>query len=332
MDKVDHYEVLGLTSTCSNDDIKTSYKKLALRWHPDKNRDNAAEATNKFQKIAEAYSILSDPEKRQRYDKYGTVDDNDFNYEDFMSHFDFGSVFSMMENMNFVFNNLGFDELGKKGRSRHNKYDDLLLKKANKKMQTSEFLKTKKKPASNETKENKEDKKKETEDDGWETEEEYSDEEHKKNANGKGNNAEEDDDEDYEDVDSDDEDEEDEEEDDKNKSKKGGKKKAESESEDSDDDDDLFEGQEMFMMPMFIEASSTEISNGKFKCKFDKQSFSDQKLMEHFDKEHKDEFKKWMNKIIKEEEESMKKVLGGGGGGKKKKGGVKMKGGLFDLF
>ena len=72
---VDYYEMLGLTSNCSKEDIKKNYKKLALRWHPDRNKDNKYEAGEKFKKISEAYEILSDDEKRQKYDRFGTIDD-----------------------------------------------------------------------------------------------------------------------------------------------------------------------------------------------------------------------------------------------------------------
>lgn len=64
----DYYEVLGISKDASADAIKKSYRKLAVRWHPDKNPDNPTEATEKFKLIAEAYEILSDPSKRREYD------------------------------------------------------------------------------------------------------------------------------------------------------------------------------------------------------------------------------------------------------------------------
>lgn len=68
---VDYYQVLGVSKTTSQDDIKKAYKKQALRWHPDKNPDNKEEAEKKFKELAEAYEVLSDKTKRQAYDSYG---------------------------------------------------------------------------------------------------------------------------------------------------------------------------------------------------------------------------------------------------------------------
>jgi len=63
------YEVLGLESTASQDDIKKAYRKLAMKYHPDKN--SSPEAAEKFKEINCANEILSNPEKREMYDKYG---------------------------------------------------------------------------------------------------------------------------------------------------------------------------------------------------------------------------------------------------------------------
>lgn len=65
----DYYEVLGLHKSASQDDIKKSYHQLALKWHPDKNPSNQVKAEKKFKEIAEAYKILSDPQKRLDYDR-----------------------------------------------------------------------------------------------------------------------------------------------------------------------------------------------------------------------------------------------------------------------
>ncbi len=68
---MDYYETLGVSKDASNEQIKKSYRKLALKYHPDRNKDNK-EAEEKFKKISEAYAVLSDKEKRQQYDMYGS--------------------------------------------------------------------------------------------------------------------------------------------------------------------------------------------------------------------------------------------------------------------
>lgn len=70
MDFIDYYQVLGLTKTATEADIKKAYRKLARNHHPDVN-PNDKEAGKKFQQINEANEVLSDPEKRKKYDKYG---------------------------------------------------------------------------------------------------------------------------------------------------------------------------------------------------------------------------------------------------------------------
>lgn len=70
MDFIDYYNVLGLDRNASSDDIKKSYRKMARKRHPDLNPDNRG-SHNKFQQINEANEVLSDPEKRQKYDLYG---------------------------------------------------------------------------------------------------------------------------------------------------------------------------------------------------------------------------------------------------------------------
>ncbi|NHA03008.1 J domain-containing protein [Mucilaginibacter sp. HC2] len=67
---IDYYKTLGLTKTATDKDIKNAYRKLARKYHPDLNPDNA-EAHKKFQELNEANEVLSDPEKRKKYDKYG---------------------------------------------------------------------------------------------------------------------------------------------------------------------------------------------------------------------------------------------------------------------
>jgi len=67
-----YYDVLGIKPNASEEEIKKAYKKMALKWHPDKNGDNKEEAERKFKEIAEAYAVLGDKEKRQFYDRHGS--------------------------------------------------------------------------------------------------------------------------------------------------------------------------------------------------------------------------------------------------------------------
>lgn len=68
---VDYYSILGLPKTASKDDVKKAYKKLAKKWHPDKNPNSQEEATRKFKEVSEAYQILVDDSKRRTYDREG---------------------------------------------------------------------------------------------------------------------------------------------------------------------------------------------------------------------------------------------------------------------
>lgn len=70
MSKVDYYATLGVNKNANDDEIKKAYRKLALKWHPDRNQ-NSPEAEAKFKTITEAYEVLSDKQKRKTYDLYG---------------------------------------------------------------------------------------------------------------------------------------------------------------------------------------------------------------------------------------------------------------------
>ena len=70
MSKRDYYEVLGLGRDAGEQDIKSAYRKLALKYHPDRNPDDA-NAEDRFKEAAEAYSVLSDAQKRAAYDRFG---------------------------------------------------------------------------------------------------------------------------------------------------------------------------------------------------------------------------------------------------------------------
>lgn len=94
-EKRDYYEVLGLSRNAGADEIRKAYRQAALKYHPDRNRDNP-EAEAQFKEAAEAYEVLSDPEKRQRYDRYGhrgvqgagVHDFSGMNVQDIFSMFD----------------------------------------------------------------------------------------------------------------------------------------------------------------------------------------------------------------------------------------------------
>ena len=70
MTKRDYYEILGLSRDAGDDDVKKAYRKLAMQYHPDRNPGDK-EAEERFKEASEAYEILKDPQKRQRYDAYG---------------------------------------------------------------------------------------------------------------------------------------------------------------------------------------------------------------------------------------------------------------------
>lgn len=92
----EYYKILKVPKSATLEEIKKAYRKLALKWHPDKNPNNTAEANKKFREISEAYEVLSDPNKRKMYDRHGKnfnkgqVDTNPdfFDFGGF-SHFNF---------------------------------------------------------------------------------------------------------------------------------------------------------------------------------------------------------------------------------------------------
>lgn len=105
MAKKDYYELLGVDRDADQKEIKKAYRKLAKKYHPDMNQDGK-DTSEKFKEISEAYEILSDPDKRARYDQYGHsgINDQDFNFDDF-ARGGFGGL-------DDLFNMFGFGGMG----------------------------------------------------------------------------------------------------------------------------------------------------------------------------------------------------------------------------
>lgn len=107
----DYYKTLGVEKKAEPEDIKKAYRKLALKYHPDRNPNNR-EAEEKFKKISEAYAVLSDPEKRKQYDNFGSDQfSQKFSQEDIFRDFD----------INQILREMGFGTSGGGGR-RHGAY------------------------------------------------------------------------------------------------------------------------------------------------------------------------------------------------------------------
>lgn len=88
----DYYQILGVQKTADPEEIKKAYRKLALKYHPDKNPNNPT-AEEKFKKISEAYAVLSDQEKRKQYDSFGSDQfSQKFSREDIFRDFDINSI------------------------------------------------------------------------------------------------------------------------------------------------------------------------------------------------------------------------------------------------
>ena len=89
---MDYYETLGVAKSATPEEIKKVYRKLALKYHPDKNPGNKA-AEEKFKQISEAYAVLSDPEKKKQYDTYGSADFHQrYSQEDIFRNFDLNDI------------------------------------------------------------------------------------------------------------------------------------------------------------------------------------------------------------------------------------------------
>ena len=120
MAKKDYYEVLGVGKDASADDIKRAYRRMAMKYHPDKNPGNK-EAEAKFKECAEAYEVLSDPEKRKQYDQYGHEglrgmgmhDYSHMNAQDISSIFD--EIFGGLGGFGEIFGSGGRRTAGRRG-------------------------------------------------------------------------------------------------------------------------------------------------------------------------------------------------------------------------
>ena len=128
MAKRDYYEVLGVSKTASDDEIKKAYRKIAIKYHPDRNPDDKA-AEEKFKEAAEAYSVLSDAQKRQQYDQFGFDGLNGMGgFGGFSGGFSMDDIFSMFGD---VFGGRGgfggFGGFGGRQRAQH-RGSDLRLK------------------------------------------------------------------------------------------------------------------------------------------------------------------------------------------------------------
>lgn len=116
----DYYRILGVSKNASAEEVKKAYRRLALRYHPDRNKGDKA-AEEKFKEMSEAYAVLSDPEKRRQYDTFGSSGFHQrFSREDIFQGFDFSSIFK----------DLGFGDLfgqgspgGRRGNAQGFRYD-----------------------------------------------------------------------------------------------------------------------------------------------------------------------------------------------------------------
>ncbi|PIQ88330.1 MAG: molecular chaperone DnaJ [Candidatus Omnitrophica bacterium CG11_big_fil_rev_8_21_14_0_20_42_13] len=121
--KRDYYEILGINKTANADEIKKAYRKLALRYHPDRvASEKKKEAEEEFKEVSEAYAVLSDEKKRALYDQYGHAGiDQKYSAEDIFRGADFSSIFGGAD-LESVFGNIfgdfGFDIFGASSRGR----------------------------------------------------------------------------------------------------------------------------------------------------------------------------------------------------------------------
>jgi curved DNA-binding protein len=126
----DYYKILGIEKAAATDDIKKAYRKLALKYHPDRNPSDKKKAEEQFKKISEAYAVLSDPEKRQQYDRFGSEQFTEkFSQEDIFRGFDLNEILKDLGfggrggESSFYFD---FGGPGKRTRQRTRSFEDIL--------------------------------------------------------------------------------------------------------------------------------------------------------------------------------------------------------------
>ena len=117
MAKRDYYEVLGVDKSANKDEIKKAYRKLALKYHPDKNKGDKS-AEEKFKEGSEAYHVLSDDKRKANYDQFGHAAFQGSGGQGGFSNFDFSSSFSDI--FEDVFGDFGFGSSGRSRRGRSN--------------------------------------------------------------------------------------------------------------------------------------------------------------------------------------------------------------------
>ena len=110
MAKRDYYEVLGVSKTASDDEIKKAYRKLAIKYHPDKNPGDK-EAEEKFKEVSEAHEVLSDKQKRARYDQFGHAGVNGAGAAGGNPFGGFGGFSGNGANYSFNMDGFGFEDI-----------------------------------------------------------------------------------------------------------------------------------------------------------------------------------------------------------------------------
>ena len=126
--KRDYYEVLGVSKTATEDEIKKAYRQIAIKYHPDRNPGDKS-AEEKFKEAAEAYNVLHDPEKRQQYDQFGfsgPMGGGGGGFEGFGSQMNMDDIFSMFGDI--FGGHAGFGGFGRSNRPQQHRGSDLRLK------------------------------------------------------------------------------------------------------------------------------------------------------------------------------------------------------------